>query len=515
MRKSTFIVQQRLLTGVLLAWLMLSFAGCHDDASDSTDATPFNPARSVVVSDFSPKEGGVSQKLVIFGENFGVDTALVRVTIGGKRAVVVNVKPTVIYCFVPAGAYRGDIEVTIGNDSTGRQSATAAERFQYERKMVLSTLCGQRNESGDDPWNPGSVGPVVPFSEASGFRDDGFMKWDPLYPERLYVIYDNAGPGIQMIDMKRRTIQLIMSKATCFDDKRLRTIDFADDPYTGEKAKYMLVATDRDDAGQQSTSVWIVTRNRDGSFSNSSPRQVLAAYKQCNGASVHPVNGELYFNSYESGQVFRLDLNKYLATLQPDYEGEPWSPTMASGAYQNIFRIQDNGWEFQIDIHPSGKYAYIVVINQHYILRSDYNEQEKRFSAPYVFAGEMGQAGWVEGVGTSARLHRPYQGCFVKNPEYVAAGRDDVYDFYFCDNQNHCVRYLTPDGLVRTYAGRGTSSITDNNMWGTEDGDLREVARFRDPTGIAYNEETNTFYILDTVGHRIRQISMEGEEEEQ
>jgi hypothetical protein len=188
---------------------------------------------------------------------------------------------------------------------------------------------------------------------------------------------------------------------------------------------------------------------------------------------------------------------------------------MAGGAYQNIFRIQDNGWEFQIDIHPSGKYAYIVVINQHYILRSDYNEQEKRFSAPYVFAGEMGQAGWVEGVGTSARLHRPYQGCFVKNPEYVAAGRDDVYDFYFCDNQNHCVRYLTPDGLVRTYAGRGTSSITDNNMWGTEDGDLREVARFRDPTGIAYNEETNTFYILDTVGHRIRQISMEGEEEEQ
>ena len=515
MKKSLFIVQQRLLMGVVLAWLTLSFAGCGDDATDSTDATPFNPAKGVVVSDFSPKEGGVSQKLVIFGENFGVDTALVRVTIGGKRAVVVNVKPTVIYCFVPAGAYRGDIEVTIGNDSTGRQSAKAAERFQYERKMVLSTLCGHRNESGDDPWNPGSVGSVVPFSEASGFRDDGFMKWDPLYPERLYVIYDNGGPGIQMLDMKRRTVQLIMSKATCFDDRRLRTIDFADDPYTGEKAKYMLVATDRDDAGQQSTSVWIVTRNRDGSFSNSSPRQVLAAYKQCNGASVHPVNGELYFNSYESGQVFRLDLNKYLATLQPDYEGEPWSPTMAGGAYQNIFRIQDNGWEFQIDIHPSGKYAYIVVINQHYILRSDYNEQEKRFSAPYVFAGEMGQAGWVEGVGTSARLHRPYQGCFVKNPEYVAAGRDDVYDFYLCDNQNHCVRYLTPDGLVRTYAGRGTSSITDNNMWGTEDGDLREVARFRDPTGIAYNEETNTFYILDTVGHRIRQISMEGEEEEQ
>ena len=513
MKKSKKSSGLGLLSAILLVFLTFCAASCKDNDDSSVDTTPFNPSQEVVVTDFTPKDGGVNQKMLIFGQNFGVDTAMVKVTIGGKRAVVVNVKPTVIYCFVPAGAYRGDIQVTIGNSSTGVKTASAKETFKYERKMVLSTLCGKRNESGDDPWNPGSVGVTVPFSEATGFREDGFMKWDPRFPERLYVIYDNGGPGIQMLDMKRRTVQLVMSKAACFQDQRLRTIDFADDPYTGEKAKYMLVSTDRADNGQQSPSVWIVTRNYDGSFSNNSQRQVLASYKQCNGASIHPVNGELYFNSYESGQVFRLDMAKFFETQQEGYEGAPWSPYMADGAYQNIFRIQDNGWEFQIDIHPSGKYAYIVVINQHYILRSDYNEAEKRFSAPYVFAGEMGQTGWVEGVGTSARVNRPYQGCFVKNPEYVAAGREDVYDFYFCDNQNHCIRYLTPDGLVRTYAGRGTSSITDNNMWGTEDGDLREVARFRDPTGICYNEETNTFYILDTVGHRIRMISMEGTEE--
>ncbi|MPN63602.1 hypothetical protein SDC9_211366 [bioreactor metagenome] len=37
------------------------------------------------------------------------------------------------------------------------------------------------------------------------------------------------------------------------------------------------------------------------------------------------------------------------------------------------------------------------------------------------------------------------------------------------------------------------------------------MARFRDPTGIAYDEETNIFYILDTVGRKIRTISMEDE----
>ena len=71
---------------------------------------------------------------------------------------------------------------------------------------------------------------------------------------------------------------------------------------------------------------------------------------------------------------------------------------------------------------------------------------------------------------------------------------------------------ITPDAIVSTYAGRGTSTaLADNNQWGTDDGDLREVARFRDPTGLAYDEETNTFYILDTVGRKIRTISMEGE----
>ena len=85
-----------------------------------------------------------------------------------------------------------------------------------------------------------------------------------------------------------------------------------------------------------------------------------------------------------------------------------------------------------------------------------------------------------------------------------------MYDFYFCDNNNHCIRYLTPDGIIRTYAGRGTSSQAgDGNMWGTEDGDLREVARFNSPTGIAYDEKSNTFYILDTKGRKIRTISME------
>ena len=227
------------------------------------------------------------------------------------------------------------------------------------------------------------------------------------------------------------------------------------------------------------------------------------------------MNGELYFNSYENGQVFRLDLNKYFETIK---NGGTWNPYVIENkdAIEQLFTIQDNNWEFQIDIHPSGKYAYIVVINKHYILRTDYNEKTHKFAAPYIVAGRMGDQNWADGVGTDARLARPFQGVFVKNPTYVAEGREDVYDFYFADNQSHSIRYLTPDGIVTTYAGRGSSTAAaDNNVWGTDNGDLRQVARFRDPTGLAYDEGTNSFYILDTVGRKIRTISLEADESEQ
>ena len=75
---------------------------------------------------------------------------------------------------------------------------------------------------------------------------------------------------------------------------------------------------------------------------------------------------------------------------------------------------------------------------------------------------------------------------------------------------------MAPEGIVRTYAGRGSrTSAADNNIWGTDNGDLREVARFRDPTGLAYDETKKVFYVLDTVGRSIRTIGMEEAPEEE
>ncbi len=489
--------KRRHLLSIMLILMVLCISCEEDQSKTETPSQAYDPSKPVIVSDFLPKDGGAYQKMVIYGENFGNDSSLVNVTIGGKKAVIINVQSNNMYVFVPSGAFSGEVAVTVGSDDNAK-TAMADAVFNYQKKMVVGTLVGYRNEYDNQGWKDG------PFETAAGFRNDGEMRFDPLNPNHLYVVYDGA--DIQLLDLEKRELSTPLHRSS-FGGWRLRSIDFTND------GQYMLISVDFDGWGTgTSPSVYILKRNADGTFTDQGGPQIIAGYKQTNGASLHPVNNnELYFNSYERGQVFRMDINKYFETLQ---SGGNWGPYRDNGNYTELFTIQDTGWEFKIFMHPTGNYAYIMVINQHYILRTDYNWTEKRFATPYVIAGQVRSAAWVDGAGTSARFDRPYSGVFVKNPLYVEEGRADVYDFYIADKMNHSVRKMTPEGIVSTFAGRGRSGqAADNNVWGTEDGDLREVARFRDPTGIAYDEENNIFYILDTVGRKIRTISMESEKE--
>ena len=153
-------------------------------------------------------------------------------------------------------------------------------------------------------------------------------------------------------------------------------------------------------------------------------------------------------------------------------------------------------------MHPTGNYAYIMMREQHYIMRMDYDWENNTFTTPYVICGDVGHAGYTEGVGTRVQLNQPNQGVFVKNPDY--AGESDEYDFYFCDKENHVIRILTPTGRVTTWAGRG-----NNQTYGFNDGDLRTQALFHGPGAIAYDEKRQCFYVSDRSNKVIRTIRLE------
>ena len=83
------------------ASLLLAFclAACSDDDNEVKDA-PFDPNQEVQVTSLNPTTGSYGQRLVIWGSNFGNDPSMVNVTIGGVKAIVINVTPTAIYCLV-------------------------------------------------------------------------------------------------------------------------------------------------------------------------------------------------------------------------------------------------------------------------------------------------------------------------------------------------------------------------------------------------------------------------------
>ena len=136
----------------MLALFTICICSCKDD--DNVETGAFDPSKPVAISDFTPKEGGAYQKLLIYGENFGTDVSKVKVKIGGKDAIVINVKSTYVYCFVPSGAFSGEIEITVG-EGENAVTTTASTTFSYEKKMVVGTLCGYRNNRDDQGWRDG------------------------------------------------------------------------------------------------------------------------------------------------------------------------------------------------------------------------------------------------------------------------------------------------------------------------------------------------------------------------
>jgi len=445
-----------------LLLIALCFASCKDDKTESNE---FDPGKAVIISDFSPKEGGQNTRLILSGSNFGTDPSRIKITIGGVEAKIVGTTGTEIYCVVPNKAFEGSIIMSIlSEDGEELKRVELDEKFIYNKKMVVSTLLGEKDEKGNYKVKDG------PFDDCGGIERCSWLSFDPKNPKHLYFTAD--GNSFRLIDLEKDSLKTMFGNGHS-GMNRMRSITWT---LSGDS---MIIATDRSSDGSQSNSV--LTREQGFKDVN-----VLTQTKNCNGSAIHPANGELYFNAYSMGDVLRYDFK----TKQ----------------VENLFSIQDKDWEFNVQIHPSGDYAYLVVVNKHYILRTDYDWNTKKFTTPYIICGNVSSSSWVDGVGKRARLSEPYQGVFVKNPEY--AGKSDEYDFYFCDKMNHAIRILSPDGRVTTFAGRGSTGV-NSNPYGYINGDLRLEARFDRPEAIAYDESTHTFYIGDYMNNRIRKISYE------
>lgn len=425
-----------------VAMMALCLVNCKDE-KDNTSAPPFNSNEPVLITNFTPKSAGMGARVLVYGTNFGNDVSKIKVTIGGIDARIIGLGNGCIYCIMPAKAYDGDIRVSVLGEKgeiLAASQQTEETVIAYEKKMIVTTLAGKRKPDLTYDTKDG------PFEDCGGFGGCTWMVFDPKNPSVMYFVGQQH--PFRKVDLENRRVGTL-------------TNNFGNDKWAflwspGGDSLLCVRHT------AETNAVFMYYATRDREFTNWTG---FVNGNQCRSAAVHPVNGEMYYNQVVQGRVLRYDF--------------------ATQEKQELFSVQESGEAFIIVFHPSGDYAYFFIYNKHYIMRSDYDWVNKKLTTPYLVCGRRDAAGWVDGVGGAARLNggNLTQGCFAKNQQYVEEGRSDVYDFYFCDRENHCIRTLTPEGKVTTFAGRGS-----NGTSGYNDGDLRLEARFNHPEALVYDE---------------------------
>lgn len=129
-----------------------------------------------------------------------------------------------------------------------------------------------------------------------------------------------------------------------------------------------------------------------------------------------------------------------------------------------------------------GGSVYVADKNNHSIRRITSQ------GAVTTFAGS-GIAGYVDATGTAAQFNKPW-GIVIDNDGNI----------YVADKDNNRIRKISSQGVVTTFAGSGTAGFVNAAGMG---------AQFNAPSGLAIDSGGN-IYVVDTMNHCIRKISPQG-----
>lgn len=442
-----------------------------------------DPSKPVIFTDFSPKEGAVRTRVFIEGSNFGTDVSKIEVLMGGIPAPVIGSSGTKICVMAPRRSNRGDVVVRI-KDKEGKviKEHLFEDLFTLQSALLVNTLTGKV----DPQTNTSSI--INGSFEEAEFQHPWWLEFDKDEEGNkiIYCIDEENLTALRKINLTTREVSTVFMKGQAgvyrvksmlFDTPTRDTLFFVDDNGRGNW-------NDR----HQMPNMFYALRNE--GFRKVYPY----LYAQCSYSAVYMSDGTIFYNTWTSSQVYK-------AKQIWDEQAQMWDG-------KALFSVRSNSSDHVFMFrHPDDLYVYMTGFNG--IYRCAYDKTKKELVSSVLHVGDQnGGAGYVDAPGSSARFNRPRQGVFVKNKEYVAQGKEDVYDFYVCDHNNNCIRKVTPDGEVSTFAGRGSVG-TDGQVWGWIDGEARETARFREPTGICYDEEEEIFYVADRENRRIRTISVE------
>ena len=416
--------------------------------SDSKTEQSYDPNRPVEVTGFSPTKGYAATKVLIQGANFGTDLSKIEVKFNEKKAVVVGSSGVELYVLTPKLPGENCV-ISVNVDG---KMAKAEQTYNYISAFSLGTLCGFKGNS--DNFIEGTLAQTE-FNNSLAFL--AFDKDD-----NLFVTQGGNRDGqhcVAMINENENISKTIFTTTNDIGTPQVPTVDpntqiiYAP---TGNYEQYYEI---------DPATMW---NARMRSFTHPTPEQIAGGMKDFSIRWKHAfayckVDGYMYTRDY-FGDLIKIDLVTRVAQKAGDTLKEtdaylyfdPNNPEILYITYTNMHCI----------------YTYNVLTNEH-----------------KLFAGFRGAADYIDGPALEARF---------RNPRQLVI--DAEGNLFVADCNNHCIRQVSPDGMVTTVVGiGGTAGYADGSP---------EDALLDQPWGLAINSE-GTIYVADRGNRCIRKLAIQ------
>jgi|GEM_PF-142020 len=451
-RTTRSVLTGKLLLIFLLCAIMI-FTRCSSDnfTTDVKTVYPPDAAIETTVTSFFPDSGAIATKLILHGNNFGTDTSYIKVTVNGKNAAVIGSDGNAIYAIVPARADTGFVKVHIGKGNDIKE-LTYENKFKYQFQKNVTTEFGQRGISGTDdgayskvkmrrPWflTFDNEGKLFFIDEGRGVNSDGALRM--AYNDQVSTLMRNSSGPMQS------------PTALAFSP--------------GQDTLYLVNSLWQENNMVTDAAVAILLRET--GFITIKP-YIRARYTRATAIAIHPQNGDIFYNSQNDGYIYQFNRKTEQGTA--------------------LFQVNGTGTDLRMIFSPDGKKLYIMVRNRHCIYRANYNETTRTIDMPELWVGQWNSSGFENGLGMAAKFNTPGQGAV-----------DEDGNLYIPDKSNHCIRKITPEGYVSTYAGVPKTS-------GFQDGDPAECL-FNAPEAVAFNPIDGGLYVTDRENHLMRKVMVE------
>jgi sugar lactone lactonase YvrE len=405
-----------------------------------------------VISGIDINHGPFNTTVTISGSHFGTAPAAVQVAFNDKpAAAIVSVADDKIKATVPERAGTGIVKVTINGQ------VVEGPVFMYEYTATVSNFAG----TGVGGATNGHLA-LATFDSPTGIITDAAGN---------ILIADLANNKIRKITVATGQVSTFAGSTYGYTDGAAATakfgnlvgicVDAAGNVYVGDLSNNCIRKITP--GGTVSTLAGTTTAgsaNGNGATARFSWPSMLVMGK----------DNHIYVADRNNVRIRKVSLTGDVTT----FAGGPVAGT-ADGTGANA---QFNG-PAGIATDAAGN-LYVSDINSN-------NIRKITTAAAVTTMAGLNPAGFVNGTGSAAKFNWPYG---------MAVDADN--NVYVADASNHCIRKITPGGVVSTLAGSGAAGYA--NGVGT-------AATFNNPSGVAIDAAGNLL-VADQGNNRIRIIAI-------